>query len=70
MFQVKTKKGSCDNENTNRGKEKVVDVYNTEIIPSMHKIKINDLFSFEVAPIPTALFKDNGEGSIQHKKLI
>ena len=49
-------------------KKKFVEVYNTEIIfprlpylNSTDKIKINDLFSYELAPIPTYLFKDNGE---------
>ena len=46
-----------------------MEVYNTEIIFSRvfylnytDKIKINDLFSYELAPIPTSLFKVTGEG--------
>ena len=74
---MKSKKGSCDNKNTKRGKEKkVVEVYNTEIIfsrlpylNSTDKIKINDLFSYELAPIPTYLFKDNGEGRYSTSKV-
>ena len=43
--------------------------YNTEItfsrvlyINSTYKIKINDLFSYEIVPIPTVLFEHNSEG--------
>ena len=57
-------------------KRKVVEVYNTKIIfsrvlylNSTDKIKINDLFSYEVAPIPTSLFKDAGEGRYSTSKV-
>ena len=48
-------------------KRKVAEVFNTELIlsrvicHSADKVKINDLFSYELAPAPTALFKDTGE---------
>ena len=57
-------------------KRKVVEVYNTKIIfsrvlylNSTDKIKINDLFSYEVAPIPSSLFKDAGEGRYSTSKV-
>ena len=57
-------------------KRKVVEVYNTKIIfsrvlylNSTDKIKINDLFSYEVAPIPTSLFKDAGDGRYSTSKV-
>ena len=57
-------------------KRKVVEVYNTKIIfsrvlylNSTDKIKINDLFSYEVAPIPISLFKDAGEGRYSTSKV-
>ena len=57
-------------------KRKVVELYNTKIIfsrvlylNSTDKIKINDLFSYEVAPIPTSLFKDAGDGRYSTSKV-
>ena len=48
--------------------KEVEEVYNTEMIfsralylNSTDKIKIKDLFSYELAPIPTALFKDTSK---------
>ena len=50
-------------------KNKSAEVYNTEIIfsrvmylLSAGHIQIDDLFKYELAPVPTALFKDTGEG--------
>ena len=50
-------------------KNKTVEVYNTEIIfsrvmylLSAGHIQMEVLFKYELAPIPTALFKDTGEG--------
>ena len=50
-------------------KNKTSEVYNTEIIFSrvMHllsagHIQIDDLFKYELSPVPTALFKDTGDG--------
>ena len=49
-------------------KGKVLEVYNTSIIFSivlhlncMDKTKINDIFPYELAPIPSVIFKDTGE---------
>ena len=50
-------------------KNKTVEVYNTEIIfsrvmylLSAGHIQMGDLFKYELAPVPAALFKDTGEG--------
>ena len=54
---------------TPRKEKKVMEIYNTKVIfsrvpylNSTHKIKINDLFSYELLPIPTVLFKYTSEG--------
>ena len=56
-------------ESKKNRKKKVTEVYNTEIIfsrviylLSAGQIEIKDLFSYELSPVPTALFKDTGEG--------
>ena len=69
-FRSKLKKEVVTMKTPKEVKNKTaVEVYNTEIIfsrflylNSANKININDLFSYELAPIPTALFKDTGEG--------
>ena len=50
-------------------KNKTIEVYNAEIIFSRGMyllpaglIQWEDLFKYELAPVPTALFKDTGEG--------
>ena len=58
-------------------KTKTVEVYNTEIIfsrvmyllPAGH-IQMEDLFKYELAPVPTALFKDAGEGRYPTSKVV
>ena len=58
-------------------KKKAVDVCNTQSIfsrvlhlNSTDKFRINNLFSYELGPILTTLFKDTDEGDIPHQKLI
>ena len=58
-------------------KNKTSEVYNTEIIFSrvMHllsagHIQIDDLFKYELSPVPTALFKDTGDGRYTTTKAV
>ena len=58
-------------------KNKTVEVYNTEIIfskvmylLSAGHIQMEDLFKYELAPVPTALFKDTGEGRYPTSKAV
>ena len=58
-------------------RNKTIEVYNTEIIfsrviyllPAGH-IQMEDLFKYESAPVPTALFKDTGEGRYPTSKAV
>ena len=50
-------------------KAQVVEVYNPELmysrvmcLLSLDQISLDDLFSYELAPVPTSLFTDTGEG--------
>ena len=58
-------------------KNKTVEVYNTEIIfsrvmylLSAGHIQMEDLFKYELAPVPTALFKDTEEGRYPTSKVV
>ena len=58
-------------------KKKLAEVYNTEIIfsrvmylLSAGQIDVKDLFNYELAPVPTALFKDTGEGRYPTSKSV
>ena len=58
-------------------KNKTVEVYNTKIIfsrvmylLSAGHIQMEDLFKYELAPVPTALFKDTGEGRYPTSKAV
>ena len=71
MKEVVTKKDATRSSTKNKSAE----VYNTEIIFSrvMYLLsaghtQIGDLFKYELAPVPTALFKDTGES--RYQKLI
>ena len=51
------------------GKKEIIQTYNTQLIfarviylLSIDQIKIDNLFSYELAPFPTSLFQDTGEG--------
>ena len=58
-------------------KNKTVEVYNTEnifsrvmyLLPAGH-IQMEDLFKYELAPVPAALFKDTGEGRYPTSKAV
>ena len=57
--------------------KKAAEVYNTEIIfsrvmylLSADQIQIKDLFTYELSPVPTALFKDIGEGRSKSSKAV
>ena len=57
--------------------KKAAEVYNTEIILSRvmyllsaDQIQIKDLFTYELSPVPTALFKDIGEGRSKASKAV
>ena len=66
-FRSKIKKEVVTMKVTGEAKKKKL--YNSEIIfsrvmylLSADQIEIKDLFTYELAPVPTALFKETGEG--------
>ena len=70
-FRCKIKKKVVTMKDTDKstGKKKNAEVYNTDVIfsrvvylLSAGRIQLEDLFRYELAPVPTALFKDTCEG--------
>ena len=74
-FRSKIKREAVTTK-TPKDANKVGELYNTEIIfsrvlylNSTNKIKINDIFSYELAPIRRHLFRDTGEGRYSTSKV-
>ena len=55
-------------------KNKTVEVYNTEVIFSRVMyfvfVQMEDLFKYELAPVPTTIFKETGEGRYPTSKAV
>ena len=51
-----------------KNRDEIIDLYNTELIfsrvmylLSVDQIELENIFNYELAPVPTSMFKDNGE---------